>query len=211
MKCLLGFFVLLSLASCNDKTAQPAAATPVRPVLIPKDSTIGRRDSINPYAPIDVSPMDMSYFPVDYPIQHMSKSGTDLPLARVIYSRPHRQGRRIFGSLLRYGQAWRLGANEATEIEFFKNVTIQNKSVSKGRYIIYTIPYQDKWTIIFNSNLFTWGLKPDPKRDLFSFDIPIQITPQPVEYYSMVFQATETGADLVMAWDTVVTRLAIQF
>ena len=133
------------------------------------------------------------------------------PVARVIYSRPHRQGRRIFGSLLKYGEPWRLGANEATEIEFFQPVSINNKRVGKSKYVMYAIPYQDKWTIVLNSNLNTWGLTPNAKDDVFRFDVPIQITNQPVEFFSMVFQKTGSGADLVMAWDTVVARLPIQF
>jgi hypothetical protein len=201
------FVVLLGLVSCNEQRSQPS----VRPTLLPKDSNLLKTDSLNPYAPVDVSPMDMSYFPVDYPVQKMSEKTNKPPVARVIYSRPHRQGRRIFGSLLKYGEPWRLGANEATEIEFFQPVTIQNKKVTKGKYVIYTIPYQDKWTIVLNTNLNTWGLRPNPKDDVFRFDIPIQITNQPVEYFSMVFQQTGSGADLVMAWDTVVARLPIQF
>ena len=155
--------------------------------------------------------MDMSYFPVDYPIQKMSGQVKNAPIARVIYSRPHRQGRKIFGSLLKYGEPWRLGANEATEIEFFQPVSIQEKRVGKGKYIMYTIPYQDKWTIVFNTNLNSWGLTPNAEDDVFKFDVPIQIASQSIEYFSMVFQATEAGADLVIAWDNIVARLPIQF
>ena len=200
------FVILLGCISCNEQRSQPTA----RPTLVPKDSNLLKPDSINPYAPVDVSPMDMSYFPTDYPVQKMAGKTTRPPVARVIYSRPHRQGRRIFGSLLKYGEPWRLGANEATEIEFFQPVTIQNKKINKGKYVMYTIPYQDKWTIVLNTNLNTWGLKPNPQDDAYKFDIPIQITGQPVEYFSMVFQKTDSGADLVMAWDTVVARLPIK-
>ena len=199
--------MLVGVVSCNEQRSQTAA----RPTLVPKDSNLIKTDSINPYAPIDVSPMDMSYFPVDYPVRKMSGREKRQPVARVIYSRPHRQGRRIFGVLLKYGDPWRLGANEATEIEFFQPVTIQDKKIAKGKYVLYAIPYQDKWSIVFNSNLNTWGLTPNPKDDVFKFDIPIQITNQPVEYFSMAFQKADNGADLVMAWDTVVARLPIQF
>mgnify|MGYP003694383693 CR=1 FL=1 len=57
--------------------------------------------------------MDMSYFPVNYSQKKMTHDITTLPVMRVIYSRPHRQGRTIFGNLLKYGERWRLGANEA--------------------------------------------------------------------------------------------------
>jgi hypothetical protein len=46
---------------------------------------------------------------------------------------------------------------------------------------------------------------------MFRFDIPIQITNKPVEYFSMIFQKAIGGADLVMAWDSVEARLPIHF
>jgi hypothetical protein len=162
----------------------------------------------NPYVPVDISPMDMSYLPADYPKMAVRSAP---PVARVIYSRPHKQGRKIFGSLLKYGEPWRLGANEATEIELFRPVTIQKKTVPKGRYILYCIPYQDHWTMVFNSNLYSWGLTLDPSKDLYHFDIPITVKSQSVEYLSMIFQTTEPGYDLVMAWDSVEARLPIQY
>jgi hypothetical protein len=155
--------------------------------------------------------MDMSYFPVDYPIDKMSGKTTAPPVVRVIYSRPHRQGRTIFGALVKYGEPWRLGANEATEIEFFRSVTIQNRRIPKGKYVLYAIPQQDKWTIVFNTNLNTWGLHQDVKDDVFRFDVPVQTATTPIEYYSMVFESESGGAALVMAWDKVVAQMSFQF
>src|SRR4051812_13546506 len=81
---------------------------------------------------MDKSPMDMSYYPPNYPILKI-QSDKDKPLeplvARVVYSRPQKNGRNVFGELLEYGNVWRLGANEATEIEFYKDVVIGNKIV----------------------------------------------------------------------------------
>ena len=65
--------------------------------------------------------MDMAYYPVNYPVLKIQDKLTESLAARVIYSRPQKAGRTIFGSLVKYGEVWRLGANEATEIEFFKN------------------------------------------------------------------------------------------
>jgi hypothetical protein len=39
----------------------------------------------------------------------------------------------------------------------------------------------------------------------------VQEKRQSVEYFSMVFQPNETGADLVMAWENVEARLPIQY
>lgn len=204
MKYLFGFLLLAGFVACNDqKSVSPSS----RPKLPPKDSVI-IGELANPYVPVDVSPMDMSWLPVDYPKLSVRRPQ---PVARVIYSRPHKQGRKIFGNLVKYGERWRLGANEATEIETFIPVTIQNKKIPKGRYILYCIPEQNNWTIVFNSNLNSWGLTLDPSKDLYRFTIPAQIKNQSVEYFSMVFQPTSTGADLVMAWDNVEARLPLQY
>lgn len=207
MKYFLGFLFLLILAACNELQSPPSS----RPKIISKDTSLIKAEEANPYSPIDVSPMDMSYFPEDYPVLKMSDKVTGLPMARVIYSRPHKQGRKIFGTLLIYGEPWRLGANEATEIEFFQPVKIQNKSIATGKYILYCIPQKDKWTMVLNTNLYSWGLKLDPTKDVYKFDIPIQVKPQSVEYFSMVFQKADGGANLVMAWDNVEAKLPIQY
>ena len=165
----------------------------------------------NPYATIDVSPMDISYFPANYSQRKMTHDISTPPIMRVIYSRPHRGGRIIFGNIVKYGERWRLGANEASEIEFFQNVTIQDKKVNAGRYVIYCIPNQDKWTIILNSDLDTWGLKIDSTKDLMQFDIPIKKASADFEYFTMVFQPISNGAELVMAWDDTEARLPINF
>ena len=153
----------------------------------------------------------MSYYPVDYPKQKMSGEIREPLVARIIYSRPKKDGRVIFGNVVKYGSPWRLGANEATEIEFFKPVNILNKAVEKGRYIIYCIPSREKWTIILNNDLFTWGLKIDSAKDLKKFDVPVSKTNSPLEVLSMEFQKTGEGMDLLMAWDSVRAVLPINY
>jgi hypothetical protein len=200
------FFVLFLFLSCVNKNDKNSDQTGKRP-----DTTISNTTANNPYATIDISPMDMSYFPVNYSQKKMTHDITTPPVMRVIYSRPHKQGREIFGDLLKYGEHWRLGANEASEIEFFQNVTIQNKKVNAGRYIIYCIPYKDKWTIVLNNDIYTWGLKIDSTKDLMHFDIPVTKAPVNLEYFTMVFQPINAGAELVMAWDDTEARLPINF
>src|SRR4051812_32147749 len=85
---------------------------------------------------LDKSPMDESYCPDNYPLLKIQDKLTDPLLARVIYSRPQKNGRIIFGGLIEYGKVWRLGANEATEIEFFQNVKMGDAKIKKGRYTL---------------------------------------------------------------------------
>ena len=73
------------------------------------------------------------------------------------YHRPGVKGRKIWGSLVPYGQVWRTGANEATMITFSDDVTIDGKPLPKGTYSLHTIPGANEWTIIFNKVAKQWG------------------------------------------------------
>ena len=154
----------------------------------------------------------MSYCPNGYPVLKIQDKLTDPLIARVIYSRPQKNGRVIFGELVEYGKVWRMGANEATEIEFFKTVRINDKKVKKGRYTLYCIPYTDKWTIIINKETDIWGsFKYDEKRDLLRVDVPIQKQTESLDAMVMAYDKTITGYNLNIAWDDIRVSLPIVY
>jgi hypothetical protein len=206
---LVAFCLSNLLFACREKKPDPPAdgqaAGPQAMVTTPPPI------AGNAYSNLDISPMDMSYFPVDYPKLKMTSSTIDPPVARVIYSRPHLAKRHLFRDLLKYDEPWRLGANEATEIDFYKTVTIDGKQVAQGRYIIYAIPHPDKWTFVLNSNIDSWGLSQDTKKDILRVAVPISTGNPPQEYFTMIFEKRNNGADLVVSWDDLVTKLPITF
>ena len=162
--------------------------------------------------PIDKSPMDMSYCPDKYPVLKIQDKITEPLVARVIYSRPQKNSRLIFGELVEYGKVWRLGANEATEIDLYQGVRINDKKLRKGRYTMYCIPYTDKWTLIFNKEIDTWGaFKYDEKKDILRVDVPVTKQTDIADAFVMAFQKTAKGADLVIAWDDVKVTLPIAY
>ncbi|MCY7291269.1 MAG: DUF2911 domain-containing protein, partial [Ferruginibacter sp.] len=85
------------------------------------------------------------------------------------------------------------------------------KNIAKGRYVLYCIPYTDRWTIILNTQLNTWGLHINETKDIFKTDIPVLKQTPSLEDFTMVFENTESGANLVMAWDDVRTVMPIIF
>lgn len=198
-------FLTFAFISCteNETNEEP------KPIRV--DTPVVNIQPTNSFTPVDISPMDMVYFPVDYPVLKMSGKNVPDLVARVIYSRPHREGREIFGGLLKYGEVWRLGANEATEIELFKRITIQGKTIQPGRYVLYCIPNQDKWIIAFNKNVFSWGLSFPVEADIHRFEIPVETLNASTEFFTMFFEPTKKGANLVMTWDQILTRLPLQF
>lgn len=157
---------------------------------------------------VDKSPMDMSYYPNNYPLTRLQQKTTEPLIARIIYSRPFLNGRRIFGDMMEYGKIWRMGANETTEIEFFKDVIISNNRLKKGRYTLYAIPNEKKWTIIFNRETDTWGaFIYDSKKDALRADVPVQNNNDCVEYFTIYMEKNNTGPTIKIFWDMVKVEL----
>ena len=169
----------------------------------------------NPYKLVDQSPLDIIYCPDEFPQKKMKGELVGDPIARIIYSRPHKKGRTIFSndslSLCPYGKPWRLGANEATEVELFRPVLVNGKNVPAGRYVLYCIPYVDRWDIVFNSNLHSWGLDINKAKDVLKIEVPVLLSEPSVEDFTMMFLETAVGADLMMTWDNVKVLLSFTF
>ena len=130
----------------------------------------------------------------------------------MLYSRPQKNGRIIFDGIVKYNEMWRLGANEATEIDLYQNIKINGKKVKKGRYTMDCIPYIDKWTIIINKETDTWGaFKYDEKKDLLRVDLPVQKQTDIIDAFVMAFDKTATGSNLIIAWDDMKVILPITY
>ncbi|HEV7333368.1 MAG TPA: DUF2911 domain-containing protein [Flavisolibacter sp.] len=161
---------------------------------------------------LDKSPMDMAYYPANYPVLRIQDKASEPLVARVIYSRPQKEGRTIFGGLVQYGEVWRFGANEATEIELYRDVRINNKKLPKGRYTLYAIPTEKTWTVIFNKDTDIWGaFKYDEKKDVLRVSVPVQKMDDPVDMFSIAFSKANSGADMMIAWDEAFVTLPFRF
>lgn len=146
------------------------------------------------FSKLDKSPMDVVFI----------RSANNAPMLRIIYSRPQKKGREVFGKLVPYNKVWRTGANEATEITLYQDMTVLGKPISAGIYTLYTIPQKDKWTVIINKDTHAWGAyEYDKEKDVLRVEVPTQMTAIPVEVFSMAFQSIEEGANLLIGWDNV--------
>lgn len=150
---------------------------------------------------LDKSPMDMIEFP-------MSNRQPDKSL-RVLYSRPQLNGRAV-ASLTPEGKVWRTGANEATEVTFYKAMKFGGKTIQPGAYTLYTIPGATEWTIILNSVTHVWGAYAyDEAKDVARMTVPVQSDTTALEVLSMTFEAVADGAHLHIGWGNM--RLAVPF
>lgn len=155
------------------------------------------------FAKLDVSPMDIALY----------RNENKEPIARVIYSRPQLRDREIFGKLVPYGEVWRTGANEATEITFYKDVMIANAEIKAGTYTLYSIPEKKEWTIILNRKTLTWGAyEYSEQQDLARIQVPVRQTSKTIEALSMVFEKNDSGdgANLLIGWDKSYVKIPIK-
>jgi len=208
IKILVTTLVAVIFFSCNEPEKNQAG----NDTASKSQSPVKVLPPVTHYTVPDRSPMDMVYFPSDYPLLKMAGKTSALPLLRVIYSRPQKQGRSIFGGLVKYDTPWRLGANEATEIEFFAAATVQGKTIKPGRYVLYCIPQETKWTLVLNSNIYSWGLEQNRQKDLMQFEVPVEKTNLAIEYFTIACEKrSDKSAELLFLWDDIKTKLPVSF
>lgn len=131
---------------------------------------------------------------------------------KIVYSQPQKKGREIFGKLVPYGEVWRTGANETTEITITTDINIGGQALKAGTYSIFTIPNPDSWTIIFNADLGMWGsYNYNPKRDVIRINVyPTSLT-EVAEAFTIAITPMNEKADMVFQWDKTKVTLPIQY
>jgi hypothetical protein len=116
------------------------------------------------------------------------------------YSRPSMKGRQVFGGIVPLGQVWRTGANEATTLKTEADLQIGNLAVPAGTYTLYTIPEQDKWTLVVNKQTGQWGTEYDQKQDLGRVPMQVSKTDKPVEMFTIAIEPKGNGGTIKMTW-----------
>lgn len=133
----------------------------------------------------------------------ISANGTTIT---AYYSRPAQKGRLLFGTkeegaLVPFGEIWRTGANEATEIEFSRDVWWNGAPVKAGRYALFTIPQSTTWTVILNKKLGQWGaFFYDEKDDYLRTQVQSLKTTYVNELFSITLSPDGSGAQCTLAW-----------
>lgn len=132
---------------------------------------------------------------------------------KVVYGQPYRQGRTIFGELLPWGEIWRTGANEATEITFTEPVLIGTEAVRAGTYSMFMIPEPDSVTLILNHELGMWGADNyNEDRDYKRIEFPVQSLENPIEAFSIEFSEPDYNSTaMILKWGLMQVEVPIRF
>lgn len=129
---------------------------------------------------------------------HETVTGKDVS---VTYGRPYKKGRVIFGELVKYGEVWRTGADEATVVTFNKDAQFAGHPVKAGSYTLFTIPKENEWTIILNSKLEQWGAydyEKNKDKDVLQVNVPAKKTNNIVEQHTIRFTPEN---NMIIEWD----------
>lgn len=129
---------------------------------------------------------------------------------KVVYGQPSKRDRVIFGGLVPYGQVWRAGANNATEITFTKDGSFGGQPIKAGTYSLFVTPTEKDWTIILNSELKQWGSFGYDKikdKDVLKVTVPVKKLTTIVEALIYRFD----GNKLVIEWDQTQAEVALAF
>lgn len=147
---------------------------------------------------------------------------------KVTYGRPYVRGRVIFGApndsgppLVPYGEIWRTGANEATELTTTGPLLVAGERLEAGTYAIFTEPGPSRWIIRFSPQLGLDGtarMSPDgdftpnvydTARDVLVVEATSSKLDETVQQFTFAFEPSDAGADLVLRWETTEVRVPL--
>jgi Protein of unknown function (DUF2911) len=125
----------------------------------------------------------------------------------VTYGRPYSKNprgtdiRKIWGSLVPYGKAWRLGADEATTIVLQKGIKIGDAAVPAGTYTLYLIPEENGGKLAFSKTVGRWGIPVDQKNDLVRVDVKKEALSPALNQLAIAVEKADNGGVLKIKWE----------
>lgn len=148
---------------------------------------------------LDKSPMDLASYPDNYRVSDK--------VIKIIYSRPQLKGRSL-SNLAKFGKKWRTGANEATEITFYKDVNFGGTLVKSGTYTMYTIPGETTWTVVLSSQVNVWGVYfHKDENDVAKVSVPVKKSEKIMDLFSIVIDKDMT---IHMGWGDVILSIPVK-
>jgi len=162
------------------------------------------------FSSLDKSTLDMAYFPDNF--AH-DRKGDQKAIMKVVYSRPAKKDREVFGKLVDYNEIWRTGANETTEIKLYQEVNFGDKKVPAGTYSLFSIPTKDDWTIILNSDIDYWGsYRYNEDNDVARVSAKSMESKKVIENFSIQFEGTGDNSGVMrLGWDKTVVEVPFTY
>ena len=127
---------------------------------------------------------------------------------KIKYSSPSVNGRKIWGGLEPYDKVWRAGANNATTFTVDKDVQVEGKTLTAGKYAFFVIPTEGAdWTVIFNKVANQWGaFKYDQTQDALRVSVKPRKAAAPKE--RLAYSVNPDG--VLLQWENIELPVAVK-
>jgi hypothetical protein len=129
------------------------------------------------------------------------------------YSRDNRSGqiRKVWGTLVPWDKAWRMGSDEATTLITSQNMVIGETTIPPGAYTLYMVPSENGTSkLAFSKKIGFWGIPVDETQDLARVDLKKEtFEGAPVGQFTMAIDNTPPGGVIRLLWEN--TQYSVPF
>ena len=149
-----------------------------------------------------------------------ARVGPARSLVEVVYGRPYSKDpktgdkRKIWGTLVPFGQPWRMGADEATLFITPIDLTVGETTIPAGSYSLMMLPAADgSAKLIFNKQTARWGIPITAavtKDDLFTLDMKKAPLDPEVDQFTITLTGAADKLTLSAQWETTQYTLDLQ-
>jgi hypothetical protein len=135
----------------------------------------------------------------------------------IIYGRPYtkdpRSGemRKIWGSLVPYGKAWRMGADEATTLITPQALVFGDVTVPAGAYTLYMVPGEgDDSKLAISTAIGGWGIPVNESHDLGRVPLKKESMEKAADQFTMAVANDPAGGGVIkLMWEN--TQYSVPF
>ncbi|MGA2554927.1 MAG: DUF2911 domain-containing protein [Verrucomicrobiota bacterium] len=135
---------------------------------------------------------------------------------KITYGRPFskRPGtdtvRKIWGGLVPWDKAWRLGADQATTLVCEKAIVLGGTTVPAGTYTLYMVPSESGTSkLAISKTTGQWGIPVDEKHDLGRVDLKKEALDPQMDQLTLSVTAAGPGGVIKIQWEK--TQYSVDF
>ena len=127
----------------------------------------------------------------------------------ITYGRPYtkdpRSGemRKIWGGLVPYGKAWRMGADEATLLVTRQPLVFGDTTVPAGAYTLYMIPAEGEDSkLAFSTAIGGWGIPVDESHDRARVPLKKESLDKAIDQFTLAVENNSSGGGVLkLSWE----------
>jgi hypothetical protein len=147
-----------------------------------------------------------------------ARVGSSRSLVSITYGRPFSQlggkadaeTRKIWGALVPWDKAYRLGSDEVTTIMLQNPIIIGGATIPAGVHGLYMVPSESGASkLVFSSNNAKWGIPVDEKHDIARVDLQKDTLDNPVNQLTITVENAAPGGVIKIKWEN--TQFSVPF